>query len=69
MSNQLTNYPLNMPSNTQIAVTGLAVVATGLVGYAAWFDYKRRNDAVFRKNLSEYMSGTSQPVSRKKCRH
>ncbi|GHJ85030.1 hypothetical protein NliqN6_1432 [Naganishia liquefaciens] len=42
-----------MPSNTQIAVTGLAVVATGLVGYAAWFDYKRRNDAVFRKNLKK----------------
>lgn len=47
----------NMPSNTQIAVTGLAVVATGLVGYAAWFDYKRRNDAVFRKNLSKCIPG------------
>lgn len=45
-----------MPSNTQIALTGLAVVATGFVGYAAWFDYKRRNDPVFRKNLSEYIS-------------
>ncbi|KAI5453011.1 mitochondrial import receptor subunit tom20 [Naganishia albida] len=40
-----------MPSNTQLALTGLAVVATGFVGYAAWFDYKRRNDPVFRKNL------------------
>ncbi|KAJ9117558.1 hypothetical protein QFC22_004408 [Naganishia vaughanmartiniae] len=40
-----------MPSNSQIALTGLAVVATGVVGYAAWFDYKRRNDPVFRKNL------------------
>jgi hypothetical protein len=44
-----------MPSNTQLALTGLAVVATGFVGYAAWFDYKRRNDPVFRKNLSECM--------------
>jgi hypothetical protein len=42
-----------MPSNSQLIATGLAVVATGFVGYAAWFDYKRRNDAVFRKNLSE----------------
>jgi import receptor subunit TOM20 len=47
-----------MPSNTQIALTGLAVVATGFVGYAAWFDYKRRNDPVFRKNLSECISRT-----------
>jgi hypothetical protein len=45
-----------MPSNTQLALTGLAVVATGFVGYAAWFDYKRRNDPVFRKNLSKYNS-------------
>jgi hypothetical protein len=42
-----------MPSNSQLVFTGLAVVATGVVGYAAWFDYKRRNDPVFRKNLSE----------------
>ncbi|KAJ9119407.1 hypothetical protein QFC24_005640 [Naganishia onofrii] len=40
-----------MPSNSQLVFTGLAVVATGVVGYAAWFDYKRRNDPVFRKNL------------------
>ncbi|GAA5825311.1 hypothetical protein JCM11251_006932 [Rhodosporidiobolus azoricus] len=31
------------------AVVGVAAVAT--VGYAAYFDYKRRNDPVFRKKL------------------
>lgn len=29
----------------------VAVVATGLVAYAFYFDYKRRNDVDFRKKL------------------
>lgn len=36
-----------------IAASVGAVAAAGVVGYAVWFDYKRRNDPEFRKKLSE----------------
>jgi import receptor subunit TOM20 len=32
-------------------LTAAAVVATGVVAYAVYFDYKRRNDADFRRKL------------------
>ena len=34
------------------ALTVAAVVATGVVAYAVYFDYKRRNDVEFRRRLS-----------------
>ena len=44
-----------MPTRNQLIATGVAVgVVGGLVGYAAWFDYKRRNDEGFRKKIREY---------------
>jgi import receptor subunit TOM20 len=42
-----------MPTTQQIVVGSLAVLATSAVGYAAYFDYRRRNDPEFRKKLSE----------------
>ncbi|GAA5937674.1 TOM complex receptor protein TOM20 [Sporobolomyces koalae] len=35
----------------KIALTATGVIAAATVGYAVYFDYRRRNDAVFRKNL------------------
>jgi hypothetical protein len=43
-----------MPTTQQIVVGSLAVLATSAVGYAAYFDYRRRNDPEFRKKLSEW---------------
>lgn len=40
-------------SPAKIALTATGVVATAFVAYAAYFDYKRRNDPVFRKKLSK----------------
>jgi import receptor subunit TOM20 len=34
-----------------IAAISVGTVVTGFVAYAAYFDYKRRNDAEFRKQL------------------
>lgn len=42
-----------MVSTRQVIVGSLAVLATGVVGYATWFDYKRRNDPEFRRKLSK----------------
>ncbi|KAG7097394.1 hypothetical protein E1B28_004744 [Marasmius oreades] len=41
-----------MPSQTTslLTITGISLI-TGFVAYAAYFDYKRRNDAGFRKDL------------------
>lgn len=40
-----------MSSTRSIVLAASATAATGLVAYAAWFDYKRRNDADFRRKL------------------
>ncbi|TFK43835.1 hypothetical protein BDQ12DRAFT_595860 [Crucibulum laeve] len=37
-------------SSTYFTIAAVTV-ATGIIAYAAYFDYKRRNDAQFRKNL------------------
>ncbi len=43
-----------MPTRNQLIATSVALgLVGGFVGYAAWFDYKRRNDEGFRKQLSE----------------
>ncbi|GAA5902811.1 TOM complex receptor protein TOM20 [Sporobolomyces salmoneus] len=39
----------------KIALTATGIIAAATVSYAVYFDYRRRNDAVFRKNiLKEY---------------
>ncbi|GAA6016179.1 hypothetical protein JCM11491_003759 [Sporobolomyces phaffii] len=37
----------------KIALTATSVLAAATVGYAVYFDYRRRNDAVFRKNIQK----------------
>jgi len=39
-----------MKTSTAVTVAG-ATVATGVLAYAIYFDYKRRNDTTFRKKL------------------
>lgn len=41
-----------MKTSTAVTVAG-ATVATGVLAYAIYFDYKRRNDTTFRKQLRE----------------
>ena len=36
----------------KFAILG-AITAAGLLGYAVYFDYRRRNDPAFRKQLSK----------------
>jgi import receptor subunit TOM20 len=38
-------------SATQIVLLTAATAVTGLVGYAVYFDYMRRNNPDFRKNI------------------
>jgi import receptor subunit TOM20 len=38
------------PAASALTIAGITV-ATGLLAYAVYFDYKRRNDAAFRKKL------------------
>jgi import receptor subunit TOM20 len=44
-------------SATQIALLTAATAVTGLVGYAVYFDYMRRNNPEFRKNIRECAIG------------
>ena len=41
-----------MKTSTAVTVAGVTV-ATGVLAYAVYFDYKRRNDTTFRKKLRE----------------
>ena len=41
-----------MKTSTAVTVAGVTV-ATGALAYAIYFDYKRRNDTIFRKKLRE----------------
>jgi import receptor subunit TOM20 len=41
-----------MKTSTAVTVAGVSV-ATGVLAYALYFDYKRRNDTTFRKKLRE----------------
>lgn len=40
--------------STVLVVAGITVLAS-FAAYAAYFDYKRRTDASFRKKISEYL--------------
>ena len=42
-----------MKTSTAVTVAGVTV-ATGALAYAIYFDYKRRNDTIFRKKLREF---------------
>jgi import receptor subunit TOM20 len=41
-----------MHASSVLTLTG-ATLVTGFVGYALYFDYKRRNDPVFRSQLKK----------------
>lgn len=43
--------PSQQISSTTIALTTAGVLATGALAYAFYFDYRRRNDSEFRRNL------------------
>lgn len=43
----------NINTNKWVTVAALTGLAVAAVGYIAYFDYKRRNDATFRKNLQK----------------
>ncbi len=45
-------------TSTVLALVGISVVAS-LATYAVYFDYKRRNDVAFRKQLSQLFSATA----------
>ena len=45
------------PSTVVAATVGTAV--TGFLAYALYFDYKRRNDVEFRKNLNKQKKKTA----------
>ncbi|BGP18186.1 hypothetical protein JCM10213_009030 [Rhodosporidiobolus nylandii] len=49
----------------KIALATTGVLAAATVGYAAYFDYKRRNDPVFRKSIAKQRVKV-QKVSKKK---
>lgn len=40
-------------SSTILTITGFTFLS-GVVAYAVYFDYKRRNDAAFRKKLRTF---------------
>jgi uncharacterized membrane protein YebE (DUF533 family) len=49
-----------MKTSTAVTVAGVTV-ATGVLAYAVYFDYKRRNDTSFRKKLREF--STASPMN------
>lgn len=56
-SSRLGGFPLKMSSiqltTPRIVASAAAAAALGFVSYALYFDYKRRNDPVFRKRLRQ----------------
>jgi import receptor subunit TOM20 len=44
-------------SATQIVLLTAATAVTGLVGYAVYFDYMRRNNPDFRKSIRKWANG------------
>lgn len=46
-----------MKTSTAVTVAGVTV-ATSVLVYAVYFDYKRRNDTTFRKKLRESRSAS-----------
>jgi import receptor subunit TOM20 len=52
-----------MRASTVLSVTGVTLV-TGFLGYAVYFDYKRRNDPAFRTKLRKDKKRTSKELKR-----
>ncbi|KAF9266257.1 MAS20-domain-containing protein [Marasmius fiardii PR-910] len=57
-----------MPSQTTsiLTIAGITLI-TGFVAYAAYFDYKRRNDAGFRKNLKKQKKRVDKSIASSKA--
>ncbi|GAA5881209.1 hypothetical protein JCM16303_004843 [Sporobolomyces ruberrimus] len=49
----MSSAPSTSLNPIKIALTATGVIAAATVGYAVYFDYRRRNDAVFRKNIQK----------------
>lgn len=52
-----------MRTSTVLGLTG-ATVVTGLLGYAVYFDHKRRNDPAFRSALRKDKKRTSKELKK-----
>lgn len=52
-----------MQASTVVSVT-TATLITGFVGYAVYFDYKRRNDPAFRSQLKKDRKRTSKELKK-----
>jgi import receptor subunit TOM20 len=50
--NKKSNLPLTVMQTKTVAIATLGTVAAIALGYAFYFDQKRRNDPEFRKKLS-----------------
>jgi uncharacterized membrane protein YebE (DUF533 family) len=48
-----------MKTSTAVTTAGVTA-AIGVLAYAVYFDYKRRNDTAFRKKLREFPSTSAQ---------
>lgn len=48
-----------MPSVTSVLLTLGGVMTAGAIGYMVYFDYKRRNDVEFRRELSKSITSTT----------
>ncbi|KAK2465945.1 hypothetical protein APHAL10511_001586 [Amanita phalloides] len=53
------------PTSSVLTIAGITI-ATGLVVYAVYFDYRRRNDAAFRKKLRKEKKRVDRVVSESK---
>lgn len=49
---------------SQVVLTSLSVLGVAGLGYAAYFDYRRRNDAAFRKSLIKDSKKTSKATKK-----
>lgn len=59
---KMSSAPSTSFNPLKIALTATGVIAAATVGYAVYFDYRRRNDPVFRKKLREYFSHPLLPL-------
>lgn len=50
-----TSTEMSETKSRNVLAIAAATVATGVLAYVVYFDYKRRNDAQFRRKLREYI--------------
>jgi import receptor subunit TOM20 len=53
-----------MRTSSVLSLTGATLIG-GLIGYAAYFDYKRRNDPEFRRKLKKDAKRTSRELKKR----